>query len=150
MFEAKFQTFRNEGDRTQSAARLSLLREEMKRQGLDAFIFSRADEHQNEYVPPSEERVAWLTGFTGSAAIVVVLADKAVLFTDGRYTLQAKEQIDGTLFSIEHMIETPASKWLADNLPTGAALGYDPWRMTADASSGSRKPRRKRAHGSSR
>jgi Xaa-Pro aminopeptidase len=132
MFEAKFQTFRDEGDKTQSAARLSLLRAEMKRQGLDAFIFSRADEHQNEYVPPSEERVAWLTGFTGSAAIVVVLADKAVLFTDGRYTLQAREQIDGTLFSIEHMIERPASKWLADNLPTGAALGYDPWRTTAD------------------
>lgn len=132
MFEAKFQTFRDEGDKTQSAARLSLLRAEMKRQGLDALIFSRADEHQNEYVPPSEERVAWLTGFTGSAAIVVVLADKAALFTDGRYTLQAREQIDGKLFSIEHMIEKPASKWLADNLPTGAALGYDPWRTTAD------------------
>jgi Xaa-Pro aminopeptidase len=132
MFEAKFQTFRDEGDKTQSAARLSLLRAQMKRQGLDALIFSRADEHQNEYVPPSEERVAWLTGFTGSAAIVVVLADKAALFTDGRYTLQARDQIDGTLFSIEHMVETPASKWLADNLPTGAALGYDPWRTTAD------------------
>lgn len=132
MFEAKFQTFRDEGDKTQSAARLALLRAEMKRQGFDAFIFSRADEHQNEYVPPSEERVAWLTGFTGSAAIVVVLADKAALFTDGRYTLQAKDQIDGTLFSIEHMIERPASKWLAENLLTGAALGYDPWRTTAD------------------
>jgi Xaa-Pro aminopeptidase len=132
MFEAKFQNFKDEGDRTQSAARLALLRAELKRQGLDAFIFSRADKHQNEYVPPSEERVAWLTGFTGSAAIVVVLADKAVIFTDGRYTLQAKDQIDGKLFSIEHMIEKPASKWLGENLPTGAALGYDAWRTTAD------------------
>lgn len=132
MFEAKFQTFKDEGDKTQSAARLVLLRAEMKRQGLDAFIFSRADEHQNEYVPPSEERVAWLTGFTGSAAIVVVLADKAALFTDGRYTLQAKDQIDGKLFSIEHMVEKPASKWLAENLSAGAALGYDPWRTTPD------------------
>lgn len=132
MFEAKFQTFKDEGDKTQSAARLQALRAELARQGLDAFIFSRADEHQNEYVPSSEERVAWLSGFTGSAAIVVVLADKAALFTDGRYTLQAKEQIDGKLFSIEHMIEKPASKWLAENLPTGAALGYDPWRTTAD------------------
>jgi Xaa-Pro aminopeptidase len=90
MFEAKFQNFKDEGDRTQSAARLALLRAELKRQGLDAFIFSRADKHQNEYVPPSEERVAWLTGFTGSAAIVVVLADKAVIFTDGRYTLRPR------------------------------------------------------------
>jgi Xaa-Pro aminopeptidase len=132
MFEAKFQTFKDEGDKTQSAARLALLRAELKRQGLDAFIFSRADEHQNEYVPPCEERVAWLTGFTGSAAIVVVLADKAALFTDGRYTLQAKDQIDGTFFAIEHMVENPASKWLSENLSTGAALGYDPWRTTAD------------------
>lgn len=132
MFEAKFQTFKDEGDRTQSAARLAALRAELKRQGLDGFIFSRADEHQNEYVPPSEERVAWLTGFTGSAAIVAVLTDKAALFTDGRYTLQAKDQIDGTLFSIAHMIENPATKWLAENLPAGAALGYDPWRTTAD------------------
>jgi Xaa-Pro aminopeptidase len=132
MFEAKFQTFRDEGDKTQSAARLKALRAELSKRDLDGFIFSRADEHQNEYVPAAEERVAWLTGFTGSAAIVVVLKDKAVLFTDGRYTLQAKDQIDGKLFSIEHMVERPASKWLAANLPTGAALGYDPWRTTAD------------------
>jgi Xaa-Pro aminopeptidase len=132
MFEAKFQTFRDESDKTQSGARLNALRAELKRQGLDAFIFSRADEHQNEYVPPAEERVAWLTGFTGSAAIVVVLADKAILFTDGRYTLQAKDQIDGKLFSIEHMIEKPAAKWIAENLPTGSVLAYDPWRTTAD------------------
>jgi len=132
MFEAKFQTFKDEGDKTQTAARLKALRAELARQGLDAFIFSRADEHQNEYVPSSEERVAWLTGFTGSAAIVVVLADKAALFTDGRYTLQAKDQIDSKLFAIEHMVEKPAAKWLSENLPTGAALGYDPWRTTAD------------------
>lgn len=132
MFEAKFQTFTDEADRTQSGARLAALRAELQRQGFDAFLFSRADEHQNEYVPPAEERVAWLTGFTGSAAIVAVLAEKAALFTDGRYTLQAKDQIDGTLFSIEHMIEQPASKWLAENLPAGAVLGYDPWRTTAD------------------
>ncbi len=132
MFEAKFQTFTDEGDKTQSGARLKALRAELRRQGLDAFLFSRADEHQNEYVPPSEERVAWLTGFTGSAAVVAVLADKAALFTDGRYTLQAKDQIDGKLFSIEHMVEKPASKWLAENLPAGAVLGYDPWRTTAD------------------
>ncbi len=132
MFEAKFQSFRDEGDKTQSAARLKALRAELGKRDLDGFIFSRADEHQNEYVPASEERVAWLTGFTGSAAIVVVLKDKAALFTDGRYTLQAKDQIDTKLFSIEHMVEKPATKWIAANLSTGAALGYDPWRTTAE------------------
>lgn len=132
MFEAKFQTFKDEADKTQSAARLEAVRAELKRQGLDAFVFSRADAHQNEYVPPSEERVAWLAGFTGSAAIIAILADKAALFTDGRYTLQAADQIDGALFSVEHMIEKPVTKWLTENLPSGSALGYDPWRTTAD------------------
>lgn len=132
MFEAKFQTFKDEADKTQSAARLKAVRAELKRQGLDAFVFSRADEHQNEYVPSSEERVAWLAGFTGSAAIIAILPDKAALFTDGRYTLQAADQIDGTLFSVEHMIEKPVTKWLSENLPAGSVLGYDPWRTTAD------------------
>lgn len=132
MFEAKFQTFRDEGDKSKSAARLQALREELAKQSLDGFVFSRADEHQNEYVPPSEERVAWLTGFTGSAAVVVVLRDRAILFTDGRYTLQAKDQIDTSLFAIGHIVEKPVSEWLAENLVAGTALGYDPWRTTAD------------------
>jgi len=132
MFEAKFQTFKDEADKTQSGVRLKALRAELKRQGLDAFVFSRADEHQNEYVPPSEERVAWLSGFTGSAAIIAILADQAALFTDGRYTLQAADQIDGALFSVEHMIEKPVTKWLSENLPAGSVLGYDAWRTTAD------------------
>jgi len=91
-----------------------------------------ADEHQNEYVPACEERLAWLTGFTGSLGAAVILKDKAALFVDGRYTLQAKEQIDGAVFAIEHLVERPPHEWIAENLPKGATLGYDPWRTTLD------------------
>ena len=91
-----------------------------------------ADRHQSEYLPACEERLAWLTGFTGSAGIALILGDGAVLFTDGRYTLQAREQTDQDLFSIEHMVEKPLSEWLEANLPAGAKLGYDPWLHTAE------------------
>src|SRR5690606_37858065 len=74
----------------------------------------------------------WLTGFTGSLGAAVILKDKAALFVDGRYTLQAKEQTDGAVFAIEHLVERPPHEWLAENLPTGASLGYDPWRTTLD------------------
>jgi Xaa-Pro aminopeptidase len=98
MFEAKFQSFEETADPSKGAERVAALRAELKKRGLDGVIVSRADPHQNEYVPPCEERIAWLSGFTGSAAVIVVLADKAVLFTDGRYTLQAKEQVDGNIW----------------------------------------------------
>ncbi|MEX0590041.1 MAG: aminopeptidase P family protein, partial [Xanthobacteraceae bacterium] len=99
---------------------------------LDGFYVTTADPHQNEYVPPSEERLAWLTGFTGSLGAAVVLKDKAALFVDGRYTLQAKEQVDGKVFAIEHLVERPPHEWITENLPKGATLGYDPWRTTLD------------------
>ena len=76
------------------AARLDRLREELAAQGLDGFIVPRADEHQGEYVPPCGQRLAWLTGFTGSAGMAIVLRDRAALFVDGRYTLQAAAQVD--------------------------------------------------------
>jgi Xaa-Pro aminopeptidase len=79
-------------------ARLAALRDEMRRLGLDGFIVPRADEHQGEYVAASSERLAWLTGFTGSAGLAVVLADKAAIFIDGRYTLQAEAEVPGGLF----------------------------------------------------
>ena len=85
-------------ERAASAGRLAALRAELKRRGLDGFIVPRADRHQNEYVPPSEERLAWLTGFTGSAGAAIVLADRAVIFVDGRYLLQVRDQIDTALF----------------------------------------------------
>src|ERR1039457_1256729 len=107
MFEAYFQSFEDVGDRAATAARVAALRAELDRQGLSGFIVPRADRHQNEYVPPSEERLAWLTGFTGSAGTAIVFADRAVLFVDGRYTLQARDQVDGALFTIEHLVEMP-------------------------------------------
>src|ERR1043165_383718 len=104
MFEARFQTFEDASERAASAGRLAALRAELKRRGLDGFIVPRADRHQNEYVPPSEERLLWLTGFTGSAGAAIVLADRAVIFVDGRYLLQVRAQIDATLFAVEHQI----------------------------------------------
>ena len=133
MYEAKFQSFDDPGGDEATAPRVAALRAEMKRRGLDGFIVPHADAHQSEYLPPSEERLAWLTGFTGSAGTAVVLADRAILFTDGRYTLQAREQTDPAIFTIEHSVEKPLHEWLEANLPQGVKLGYDPWLHTAEA-----------------
>jgi Xaa-Pro aminopeptidase len=130
MFEARFQNF---DDRTEPAAaptRVTALRAELRRRGLDGFIVPHADRYQNEYLPAAEERLAWLTGFSGSAGVAVVLADRAVLFVDGRYTLQAREQVDPATFAIEHLVERPPETWIEQNLAAGAKLGYDPWLHT--------------------
>ena len=111
--------------------RLGRLRAELKRTGLTGFVVPHADEHQSEYLPPSAERLAWLTGFTGSAGAAVVLPDVAAIFVDGRYTIQAAEQIDSASFQREHLIETPPWKWLKARLKPGDRIGYDPWLMTA-------------------
>ncbi|HWE79075.1 MAG TPA: aminopeptidase P family N-terminal domain-containing protein, partial [Pseudolabrys sp.] len=103
MFEARFQTFEDTSERAESAHRVAELRTELKRRSLTGFVVPRADRQQNEYLPPSEERLAWLTGFTGSAGAAVVLIDKAAVFVDGRYTVQADAQIDKAVFSIEHL-----------------------------------------------
>jgi hypothetical protein len=132
MFEARFQTFEDASARAQSAARVATLRAELQRRGLDGFVIPRADRQQNEYLPASEERLAWLTGFTGSAGAAVVLRDAAAIFVDGRYTLQADAQVDGKLFSIEHLVERPPDQWITDNLKSGAKLGYDPWLHTSE------------------
>src|SRR4249919_4241544 len=132
MFEARLQTFDDSGERAASAGRLAALRAELRRRSLDGFIVARADRHQNEYVPPSEERLAWLTGFTGSAGAAILLADRAAIFVDGRYLLQVRDQVDTALFAVEHLIENPPDKWLEANLPKGARFGYDPWLHTAD------------------
>ncbi len=112
------------------AARLADLRAELAKRGLSGFVVPRSDEHQGEYVPPKAERLAWLTGFTGSAGAAVVLADKAAVFVDGRYTLQAADEVDRNLFSIEHLTETPPPKWVGKHLRPGEKLGFDPWLHT--------------------
>src|SRR5256885_6948867 len=132
MFEARFQTFDDPTERAAGAGRVAVLRAELRRRGLDAFIVPRADRHQNEYVAPSEERLPWLTGFTGSAGAAIVLAERAVIFVDGRYLLQVRDQVDTALFAVEHLVENPPDKWLEGNVPGGGRLGYDPWLHTAD------------------
>src|SRR5437660_9173126 len=99
-----------------SATRLERLRRELAAQDLDGFIVPRADEHQGEYVPPRGQRLAWLTGFTGSAGLAIVLRDRAALFVDGRYTLQVAAQIDTRLFEIHHLIEEPPTRWVGTAL----------------------------------
>ena len=132
MFEAHFQSFEDHAERTASAARVAALRTELARRNLTGFIVPRSDRNQNEYLPASEERLAWLTGFTGSAGGAIVLMERAVLFVDGRYTLQAREQVDTSLFSIEHLVETPPDKWIEQNLSGSDRLGYDPWLHTVE------------------
>jgi Xaa-Pro aminopeptidase len=108
-------------------ARVAALRTELAKRGLAGFIVPRADEHQGEYVAPRSERLAWLTGFTGSAGAAVVLADRAAVFVDGRYTLQAGAEVDPSLFAILHLTESPPADWIAKNLRRGERLGFDPW-----------------------
>ena len=112
--------------------RLASLRNELARRGLHGFIVPRADEHLGEYVPASAERLAWLTGFTGSAGIAVVLADKAAVFTDGRYVLQLASQADAAAWERLHVTEQPPATWLAANAPHGARIGFDPWLISED------------------
>jgi Xaa-Pro aminopeptidase len=132
MFEARFQSFEDRAERAASGPRLAALRTELARRGLTGFIVPRSDRHQNEYVPASEQRLAWLTGFSGSAGIAIVLMERALLFVDGRYTLQAREQVDTSLFTIEHLVDTPPDRWIEENLTAGDRIGYDPWLHTVE------------------
>src|SRR5262249_5284767 len=132
MFEAHFQSFEDKAERAASGPRVAALRTELARRGLTGFIVPRSDRHQNEYVPACEQRLAWLAGFTGSAGVAIVLMERALLFVDGRYTLQAREQVDTSLFAIEHLMETPPDRWLEENLAIGDRLGYDPWLHTVE------------------
>src|SRR5882724_8632410 len=133
MFEALFQTFEEPETGVALTARLSAFREELARRNLTGFVVPRADQQQNEYVPPSEERLAWLTGFTGSAGLAIVLTHEAALFVDGRYTLQAAKQVDGKAWTVESLIDPPPESWLAGHLKPGDRLGFDPWLHTSSA-----------------
>jgi Xaa-Pro aminopeptidase len=114
------------------AARLAALRGELGRHGLAGFVIPRADEHQGEYVAPCAERLKWLTGFSGSAGVAVVLRDGAALFVDGRYTEQARGQVDASLYELRHLTDQPMAEWLARHLSPGDRLGFDPWLHTAN------------------
>src|SRR5437764_3492085 len=133
MFEAVFQTFEEPESGVALTARLSAFREELVRRNLSGFVIPRADQQQNEYVPPSEERLAWLTGFTGSAGQAIVLTHEAAVFVDGRYTLQAAKQVDRRAWSIEPFADPPPESWLTKHLRAGDRLGFDPWLHTSAA-----------------
>jgi len=107
--------------------RLEAVRAALRDAGVDGFVLARTDMYGSEYLPAGDERVAWLTGFTGSAARVVVLPDTAALFTDGRYTLQVRDEVDTARFETPHLIHEPPATWLRTHAPTGVRLGYDPF-----------------------
>ena len=109
-----------------SAERLDALRRRLREQGVNGFILQRTDQHGSEYLPPGEERLAWLTGFTGSAGQAVVLEDAAAAFTDGRYTVQIGQEVDGDLFERCNITDLSPTGWLEARLGAGMALGYDP------------------------
>jgi Xaa-Pro aminopeptidase len=133
MFEAHFQTFEEPEGGVALTARLAAFREELTRRKLTGFVIPRADQQQNEYVPASEERLAWLTGFTGSAGLAIVLVQQAAAFVDGRYTLQAAKQVDAKAWNVEPLADPPPESWLAKHLAAGDRLGFDPWLHTSAA-----------------
>lgn len=108
------------------AARLTAVRGEMAKLNLDAFIQPRADEYLGEYVPAHNERLLWLTGFTGSAGMAIVMKDSAAVFVDGRYVVQVRQQVDAKLYRYESLTDMPQYQWLAEHLPSGSRVGIDP------------------------
>lgn len=113
--------------------RLTALRGEMAQQNIDGFIVPLNDEFHGEAAPAASERLKWLTGFTGSAGMAVVLKDKAAIFVDGRYTLQVRQEVDLDLFTPRHVSDEPMAQWLEDNMSSGDILSYDPWLHTENS-----------------
>jgi Xaa-Pro aminopeptidase len=114
------------------ADRLKALREHLKLEKLDGFVVPLTDEHMSEYVGSYAQRLAWLTGFQGSAGSAVVLPQEAAIFVDGRYTLQVRQQVSPTEWSYQSVPETSTTDWLKEHAPEGARIGYDPWLHTRD------------------
>jgi Xaa-Pro aminopeptidase len=114
------------------ADRLKALREQLKAEKLDGFVVPLTDEHMSEYVGSYAQRLAWLTGFQGSAGSAVVLPEEAAIFVDGRYTLQVRQQVSPTEWSYQSVPETSTTQWLEEHAPEGARIGYDPWLHTRD------------------
>lgn len=128
-----FQSYDDPGGPALGRKHLPLLRKALQRLGLDGFIVPHEDEWQNEYVPPAYDRLAWLTGFTGSAGAALVLAEEAAVFVDGRYTLQVRAQVDEKLFAYRDLIEGGPAAYLRERAPKGGRIGYDPKVFSPDA-----------------
>jgi len=128
-----FQTFEPVSDRSFAGVHLPLLRAEMKKQNLDGFIVPHDDEYQNEYIPAYAERLMWVSGFSGSAGAAIVMQNNAIVFTDGRYTLQVRQQADSAFFDYVDITEETPDQWLAANSREAARIGYDPMLHTTDS-----------------
>jgi Xaa-Pro aminopeptidase len=122
-----YQTFTDAGTGNQTPERVAGLRDLMAQAGFDVFLVPRTDAHRGEYVAPCSERLAWLTGFTGSAGMAAIGASRAVLVVDGRYTLQARQQVPARLFEIRQIPAANLDDWLLDAVPEGGTIGFDPW-----------------------
>jgi Xaa-Pro aminopeptidase len=128
------QTFDESTDRSFGSKHVPLIRAAMARQGLDGLLVPHEDEHQNEYLPAANDRLAWATGFTGSAGAAVIMKDKAAVFVDGRYTLQVREQVDQALFEIRDLVDGGVPAYV--ELQKGQVIGYDPRLHSPDALAG--------------
>ena len=125
-----FQSFDETASPEQGPPRLAQLRDLLETQGLAGYLIPRADAHQGEYVAPGDDRLAWLTGFTGSAGFCIALQEIAGVFVDGRYRVQVRVQVDTDHFAPVDWPETKPEVWLKDNLPNGGKIGFDPWLHT--------------------
>ena len=119
-------------DTTEQKQRLEAIRAKINQHQLAMFLVPRADEHQLEYVPPSSERLAWISGFTGSAGMAVIGRDRATLFVDGRYTLQARQQATPDCWEYRHLINDPPEKWIGEQINKGDRVGFDPRLHTSE------------------
>ncbi|AFR26547.1 Xaa-Pro aminopeptidase [Bartonella quintana] len=141
-----YQSFEAITNPAYAAERIYSLRKELDRLGLDGFLVPRADEHQGEYVPLHAQRLSWLTGFTGSSGIALILKNKAIIFTDGRYKLQVRQQTDPLIFEYEDLMTYPPSQWLEKN-GQKLSIGFDPWLHTIAATTALRKALEMKANG---
>ncbi len=133
-----FQSFEVTARPEQGPPRLAALREELAREGLQGFLIPRADAHQGEYVAPRDERLSWLTGFTGSAGFCAALTDIAGVFIDGRYRTQVKAQVAEDYTPVPWP-DVSLSAWLKEQLPNGGKVGFDPWLHAAGQISSAQK-----------
>ncbi|HEY5288618.1 MAG TPA: aminopeptidase P family N-terminal domain-containing protein, partial [Caulobacteraceae bacterium] len=119
------QTFDETTDPSFGSRHAPLIRKAMAEQGLDGFLIPHEDEHQNEYLPAANDRLAWATGFTGSAGAAVILKEAAAIFVDGRYTLQVRDQVDQKLFEIRDLVDGGVDVFLSETARPGWTIGYD-------------------------
>ncbi|HFB55054.1 MAG TPA: aminopeptidase P family protein, partial [Hellea balneolensis] len=128
-----YQNFDVQGGPQYGTRNLPKLRHQLVSLGLDGFLIPHEDEYNNEYLPDCNERLMWISGFTGSAGAAIVMADKAAVFVDGRYTLQVRSQVNEALFSYEQLEGHGVAHWLAAHVTSGMKIGYDPRLHSPDS-----------------